>query len=42
MVTIMVSPMARDIASNRAPATPGRAAGISTRLTVSDLVAAIA
>ena len=42
MVTIMVSPMARDMASSMAPAMPGRAAGSSTRLTVSDLVAPMA
>ena len=42
MVTIMVSPIARDTASSSAPAMPGRAAGSSTRLTVSDLVAPMA
>ena len=42
MVTIMVSPIARDMASSRAPAMPGRAAGRRTRFTVSDLVAPMA
>ena len=42
MVTIMVSPIARDMASSMAPATPGRAAGRRTRVTVSDRVAPMA
>jgi hypothetical protein len=39
MTTIMVSPIARDTASNRPPAIPGIAAGISTLLIVSARVA---
>ena len=36
--TIMVSPMAREVASRKPPMMPGRAAGISTRRIVSDLL----
>ena len=37
--TIIVSPMARDAASRTAPTMPGSAAGMTTCLIVSDLVA---
>jgi hypothetical protein len=39
ITTIMVSPMARDAASSTPPTMPGSAAGITTRLMVSERVA---
>ena len=42
MTTIMVSPMAREMASMKAETMPGSAAGSTTRLMVSDLVAPMA
>ena len=42
ITTIMVSPTAREIASMNADTMPGSAAGSTTRLIVSDLVAPIA
>ncbi len=42
ITTIIVSPMARETASNIAPTIPGRAAGKTIFFTVSDFVAPIA
>ncbi len=42
ITTIIVSPMARETASNTAAITPGRAAGITTCFTVSERVAPMA
>jgi hypothetical protein len=42
MTTIIVSPIARLTARRTPPTTPGRAAGTSTFLIVSDVVAPIA